>query len=74
MANPTRRSWTAEDIDKLQRLAGKRPATEIAAVLHRSCGTLAVKAHKLKISLRVGRKRVLAERSSSVEPSSQLDE
>ena len=52
MANLTRR-WTANEIEKLRRLAGKRRPAEIATELGRTRGSLAVKAHELKISLRV---------------------
>jgi hypothetical protein len=52
MTNLTRR-WTANDIEKLRLLAGRRPPAEIAETLARSRGSLAVKAHELKISLRV---------------------
>ena len=51
MADLARR-WTANDIEKLRRLAGKFSAAEIAAELGRTRGSLAVKAHELKISLR----------------------
>jgi hypothetical protein len=51
-----RRGWTAEDIEKLKRLAGKRPLAEIAAEVSRTPGALAVKAHELKISLKVVKK------------------
>jgi hypothetical protein len=57
MANLTRR-WSPEEIEKLRRLAGKRRSEEIAAELGRTPGSLAVKAHELKISLRLeGRER-----------------
>jgi hypothetical protein len=52
MANYTRR-WIANDIETLRRLAGVRPAAEIATQLRRTQGSLAVKAHDLKISLRI---------------------
>jgi hypothetical protein len=53
MATIPRRGWTAEDIEKLKRLAGKRPTAEIASELGRTPGSLAVKAHEFKISLKV---------------------
>jgi hypothetical protein len=53
MAIIPRRGWTAEDIEKLKRLAGKRPTAEIASELGRTPGSLAVKAHEFKISLKV---------------------
>jgi len=58
MANLTRH-WSPGEIEKLQRLAGKRRSKEIAAELGRTPGSLAVKAHQLKISLRLeGRERL----------------
>jgi hypothetical protein len=64
MANRIRR-WSAEDIQTLRRLAGKRSRAEIATELGRSASSLAVKAHVLRISLRleerpVGDKQVAA--------------
>jgi hypothetical protein len=53
METHIRRGWTAEDVEKLKRLAGKRPRAEIASELGRTPGSLAVKAHELKISLKV---------------------
>jgi hypothetical protein len=53
-----RRGWTAEEIEKLKQLAGRRPPAEIAAELGRTPGSLAVKAHQLKISLKQGAKPV----------------
>jgi hypothetical protein len=50
------RLWTTEEIEKLKRLAGKRPPAEIAAELGRTPGAMAVKAHQLNISLKVGKK------------------
>jgi hypothetical protein len=67
MANLTRR-WTANEIEKLRRLAGKRSPAEIAAELSRTRGSLAVKAHELKISLRI--KDTDAARPSAVESQS----
>jgi hypothetical protein len=48
--------WTAENIEKLKQLAGKLPPAEIAAKLGRTPGSLAVKAHEIKISLKVPKK------------------
>jgi hypothetical protein len=56
MATHTRRGWTSKDIDSLKRLAGKLPPAEIAAELGRTPGSLAVKAHEIKISLKVPKK------------------
>jgi hypothetical protein len=46
------RSWSSDDIEKLRRLAGTRPAAEIANELGRTRGSVTVKAHQLKLSLR----------------------
>jgi hypothetical protein len=59
MATPIRRGWTAEEIETLKRLAGKRSPAEIAAELGRTPGSLAVKAHQIKISLKVGKKPIV---------------
>ena len=48
--------WTAEDVAKLKAMAPKYPAERIAEQLGRSASALAVKAHELKLSLRVRRK------------------
>jgi hypothetical protein len=45
--------WTGEEIQKLKSLAQKHPAKVIAHELGRSVGALAVKAHELKLSLRL---------------------
>jgi hypothetical protein len=50
------RPWTIEDIKKLKMLAQRRKTADIAAELGRSQGSTAVKAHQLRISLRVPRK------------------
>jgi hypothetical protein len=52
MSKPGRR-WTGEDIQKLKSLAQKYPTASIAGQLGRSVSALAVKAHELKVSLRV---------------------
>jgi hypothetical protein len=68
MAMPARtRLWTTEEIEKLQRLAGRRPRAEIAAELGRTLGSMAVKAHQLKISLKVGKKPARDRLPSDVE-------
>jgi hypothetical protein len=55
MARSIHRRWTAEDVTKLRQLAGKHPRNAIAAQLGRGPSALAVKAHLLKVSLRVVR-------------------
>ena len=53
MPNPTFRRWTADDIANLKNLAQKHPTAEIAAQLGRSPSATSVKAHELKLSLRM---------------------
>ena len=48
--------WTPEDIQTLKTLAQKYPTAAIANQLGRSVGALAVKAHQLKLSLRLKKK------------------
>jgi hypothetical protein len=48
------RRWTADDIATLRDMAQKFPTTQIAAQLGRAPTAVTYKAHKLKISLRVG--------------------
>jgi len=55
MPNPTRRRWTADEISNLKNLARKHPAAQIAAQLGRSRSATAIKAHELKLSLKVRR-------------------
>jgi hypothetical protein len=45
--------WSDEEIAQLKSWAGKRPLAEIAADLGRAKSAIAVKAHFLKVSLRV---------------------
>jgi hypothetical protein len=47
------RRWSNEDIAKLKSMAQKYPAAAIAAQLGRSAAATIVKAHELKLSLRV---------------------
>jgi hypothetical protein len=53
MPNPTFRRWTADDIAKLKNLAQRHPRAEIAAKLGRSVAATTLKAHELKLSLRM---------------------
>jgi hypothetical protein len=55
MAKSIHRRWTADDVTKLRQLAGKHPRNAIAAQLGRGPSALAVKAHHLKVSLKVVR-------------------
>lgn len=52
---PNKRAWTEDDIAKLKSLAGKMPATQIAAELGRTYAALIVEASKLGVSLRHSR-------------------
>jgi hypothetical protein len=47
------RNWTDDDIARLKQMAQKFPTAKIAADLGRSIGATIVKAHELKLSLRV---------------------
>jgi hypothetical protein len=53
MPNHTFKRWTADDIAKLKNLAQKQRCEAIAAELGRSPSATAVKAHQLRLSLRV---------------------
>lgn len=45
--------WSDEEVDQLKSWAGKRSTAEIAAGLGRGVSATYVKAHQLKVSLRV---------------------
>ena len=49
------RHWSEDDLAKFRRMAGKYPPTRIAAELGRGIPAIKVKAHELRISLRVKR-------------------
>jgi len=51
----TTRRWTEDDIAKLKNMAQRKPPADIAAALGRSVGATSVKAHQLKLSLKVPR-------------------
>ncbi|HEY8670142.1 MAG TPA: hypothetical protein VIL63_04835 [Terriglobales bacterium] len=51
----TTRRWTEDDIEKLKNMAQKKSPADIAAALGRSVGALSVKAHQLRVSLKVPR-------------------
>ena len=53
MPNQTFKRWSADDIAKLKNLAQKQPRLVIAAELGRSPSATSVKAHQLKLSLKV---------------------
>jgi len=50
------RRWTADEIAMLKNLAQKYPAAAIAGQLGRSAAATAIKAHELKLSLRIQRR------------------
>ena len=52
-----RRRWSADDLAKLKSMAQKFPASQIAAELGRGLSATMVKAHELRISLRMKRNR-----------------
>ena len=52
-----RRRWSADDMAKLQSMARKYPAAQIAAELGRGLAATMMKAHELRISLRMKRNR-----------------
>ena len=56
------RDWTDDDIAKLKAMAQKFPTAKIAADLGRSIGATIVKAHELKLSLRVQARRKIGMR------------
>ena len=51
----SRRRWSADDVAKLRQLSGTHLRNAIAARLGRTPSALAVRAHQLKVSLRVAR-------------------
>jgi hypothetical protein len=53
MANPGLRPWTADEVAKLKSLAQRKSRKEIASQLGRSISATSVKAHKLKLSLKI---------------------
>ena len=53
MANPGFRPWTADDVAKLKSLARRATRQEIAEKPGRSVSATSVKAHRLKLSLKM---------------------
>ena len=47
------RDWTDDDVARLKAMAQKFPTAKIARDLGRSIGATIVKAHQLKLSLRI---------------------
>jgi hypothetical protein len=68
MPNPPFRRWTADEIVKLKDLAQKQPAAQIAAQLGRSRSATSVKAHELKLSLRMRRQTTEQPSLSGADP------
>jgi hypothetical protein len=68
MPNPTFRRWTADEIVKLKNLAQKHPAAQIAAQLGRSRSATSVKAHELKLSLKMRRQTTEGPTHSGADP------
>ena len=60
----TGRYWTDAEVEKLRSIAGKRSLNQIAQELGRPRGSVATKAHELKISLGYHRRQ---ERTASAE-------
>jgi hypothetical protein len=60
MRKLTSRRWTADDIATLKNLARKYPAAAIAGQLGRSAAATAIKAHELKLSLKIQRRKAQA--------------
>lgn len=53
----TRRRWSQADVEKLKLMATKKPVAAIAAELERGVAATVMKAHELRISLRLKPKR-----------------
>jgi len=53
-----KRLWTEDEIARLRSLAGSRPAPDIAAEIGRGYAATILKAHLLRISLRIPRARL----------------
>jgi hypothetical protein len=61
----TRRLWTEGEVEKLRSMAGNRSIDQIAKELGRPRGSVATKAHGLKISVSYHRRR---RKPTSVDP------
>jgi DNA-binding CsgD family transcriptional regulator len=53
MPNPNFRRWTPDDISILKKLAQTHPMALIAAQLGRSPSAIALKAHEMKLTLKM---------------------
>lgn len=52
----TNRRWTEDDIAKIKTMAQRKSRADIAAALGRSVGALSVKAHQLRVPLKIASK------------------
>jgi hypothetical protein len=68
MPNPDFRRWTAHDISILKNLAQTHPTAQIAARLGRSPSATAIKAHELKLSLKLRRPNTTEPNFPGVDP------
>ncbi len=59
------RPWTEKEITRLKSLAQTMPCADIASELGRSTAALAVKAHQLKLSLKVKARKTKGGSSNS---------
>lgn len=57
------RRWSEDDVAKLRDMARKMPTPQIAAELGRGVAAVTVKAHELKLSLRMKAKEEATSRS-----------
>jgi hypothetical protein len=64
----TTRRWTEEDIAKLENMTQRKPPADIAAALGRSVGATSVKAHQLRVSLKMPRGWIRRRLGSNDEP------
>ena len=62
------RRWTQDDIASLINMAGKQPTAKIASLLGRGMAAVAVKAHELKISLKMDRSRQPLDKGADAVP------
>jgi hypothetical protein len=62
------RRWSAGDIAKLRDLAQKYPAAAIAGQLGRTTAATVIKAHELKLSLRLRHRKAKKENPLVVDP------
>ena len=61
------RRWTSEDVAALRRMAGNQTVREIARELRRTPGSVSVKAHELRMSLRTNTKSLRIETGVAAE-------